>query len=54
MRGLYGIFHAAYSGVKVFIIPHREMKSLIQLRMDGVLYERNPILSPMPESNHLC
>lgn len=34
-----------------YIIPHPEMKPLIQLRMDGIMEERNPFLPPMPNPN---
>lgn len=35
-----------------YIFPHPEMKPLIQLRMDGIIEERNPLLPPMPNQNN--
>ncbi len=32
---------------KFYIITHPEMKSLVQMRMDGIMEERNPVLPPM-------
>jgi NAD(P)-dependent dehydrogenase (short-subunit alcohol dehydrogenase family) len=32
---------------KFYIITHPEMKPLVQLRMDGIMEERNPVLPPM-------
>ena len=32
---------------KFYIITHPEMKSLIQMRMDGIMEELNPVLPPM-------
>lgn len=37
---------------KFYIIPHPEMKPLIQFRMDGIMKERNPLLPPMPNQNN--
>ncbi len=36
---------------KFYMIPHPEMKPLIQLRMAGIMEERNPFLPPMPNPN---
>lgn len=36
---------------KFYITTHPEMKPLVQLRMDGILEERNPVLPPMEEPN---
>ena len=33
---------------KFYIFPHPEMKSLAQLRMEGIMEERAPVLPPMP------
>lgn len=32
---------------RFYILPHPEMKPLIQLRMEGLMEERNPLLPPM-------
>jgi short-subunit dehydrogenase len=32
---------------KFYIITHPEMKPLVQLRMDGIMQERKPVLPPM-------
>jgi hypothetical protein len=37
---------------KFYIFPHPEMKPLIQLRMDGIMEERNPLYPPMPSQNN--
>lgn len=36
---------------RFYIIPHSEMKPMIQLRMDGIMEERKPLLPPMPDSD---
>jgi NADP-dependent 3-hydroxy acid dehydrogenase YdfG len=37
---------------KFYIFTHPEMKPLIQLRMEGVMEEHNPLLPPMPDPNN--
>lgn len=37
---------------RFYIFPHPEMKPLIQLRMDGIMEERNPLYPPMPSQNN--
>jgi len=46
------VFEAIKEG-KFYIYTHPEMKPLIQLRMEGIMEERNPFLPPMPGSNNL-
>jgi NADP-dependent 3-hydroxy acid dehydrogenase YdfG len=37
---------------KFYIITHPEMKPLVQMRMDGIIEERNPVLHPMTNPNN--
>ena len=37
---------------KFYIFPHPDMKPLLQLRMDAIMEERNPLLPPMPGQNN--
>jgi short-subunit dehydrogenase len=36
---------------KFYIITHPEMKPIVQMRMDGIIEERNPVPPPMTNSN---
>lgn len=49
---LADIVFQAIEKEKFYILPHPFMKSLIQLRMDGIMEERNPVLPPMPNKNN--